>query len=48
MGALLIEQAGAHGMLAVLSALALVNVVLVGGLALLLFRPGATGIESVS
>jgi MFS family permease len=48
MGALLIEQAGAHGMLAVLSALALVNVVLVGGLVLLLFRPGATGIESVS
>ncbi|MCF6110623.1 MFS transporter [Mesorhizobium muleiense] len=46
-GALLVEQLGAHGMLAVLSALALVNAVLVGALALLLFRPRAPGIESV-
>ncbi|RWP19583.1 MAG: MFS transporter [Mesorhizobium sp.] len=46
-GALLVEQFGAHGMLAVLSALALVNAVLVGALALLLFRPRAPGIESV-
>ncbi|TIL69472.1 MFS transporter [Mesorhizobium sp.] len=46
-GALLVEQLGAHGMLAVLSALAQVNAVLVGALALLLFRPRAPGIESV-
>ncbi|RWK85213.1 MAG: MFS transporter [Mesorhizobium sp.] len=46
-GALLVEQLGAHGMLAVLSALAVINVVLVGTLALLLFRPRSTGIESV-
>lgn len=46
-GALLVEQLGAHGMLAVLSALGLINVVLVGALALLLFRPRATGMESV-
>ncbi|RWC04748.1 MFS transporter [Mesorhizobium sp.] len=47
LGALLVEQFGAHGMLAVLSALALINAVLVGALALLLFRPRAPGIESV-
>ncbi|TIQ21020.1 MFS transporter [Mesorhizobium sp.] len=46
-GALLVEQLGAHCMLAVLSALAVINVVLVGTLTLLLFRPRSTGIESV-